>query len=163
MNKKIIYCDMDEVIVDFHSHPTMTVSRDSYNDTQIFEKGYFRDLKPIPYALDAVKALMKDPRLDVYILTHGLAKSEFCFQEKLEWIREYLPELVEKTIITCDKTLHKGDILIDDSFKWNKFEGTFIHFNKSYLLQDDNLFNTLPDEYDLMWREVLTMVYQEVQ
>lgn len=166
MNKKILYLDMDEVLVDFHSHPTSIVCRKSYNDPQIFKEGYFRKLKPLPYSLEAVDILLKNKKLDVYILTQGLAGSEYCYKEKVEWIKEYLPELVNKIIITCDKSLHIGDFLIDDNSKWSTFEGKFIEFTPENLLGicplNLSILNLTPEVYELMWLEVLTLIDKEL-
>ncbi len=58
---------------------------------------------------------MEDMGLKVYICTAPLLTSRFCVQEKFEWVRRYLGEKWLDKIIMCqDKSLVRGDILIDD-------------------------------------------------
>ena len=163
MSKKIVYIDMDCVLVDFYSHPTLTVARTSYNDPQIYKEGFFRNLKPTSYAIAAVEMLNEDPRLDIHILTHGLSGSAYCYQEKVEWIREYLPDLINKIIITCDKTLNKGDVLIDDDIKWNGFEGNFVEFTPYNLLNLKLDVEFTEEVYKDMWAKVIETINKEVK
>lgn len=163
MNKPILYVDMDNVIVDFFSHPRYFVPKDSYNDEAIYKKGFFRELKPLPYSLQVVKALHEREDLDVYILTHGLAGSSYCYQEKVDWIKEHLPEMTDRLIITCDKALNKGDFLIDDDIKWNDFEGKFIEFTPYNLLKYRLDVDFHPDTYKEMWGEVITQINKELK
>ncbi len=127
--KKIVYVDMDETIVDFHSHPTLKIPRDSYNHPYIFSKGYFRDLMPLKGAIDAVNALIDDDRFDVKIATHPLNTSAYCYKEKVMWIQRYLPRIYDQLYLVADKSLLKGWVLIDDDKKWETFEGKFVLFN----------------------------------
>ena len=129
MRKKILLLDMDQVLVDFYSHPTLKIPKDSINHPSIYKKGYFAKLKPIPNALNCVRELIHCGKYDIYICTQPLATSPHSFGEKADWIKRYLPELEHKIIMTCNKNLVKGDILIDDSIKWKDFGGKFIHFN----------------------------------
>lgn len=129
--KKILLLDMDEVLVDFHSHPTLRVPRDSYNHENIYKRGYFGQLKPLSAAVESVKELLACGKYNIYICTQPLAGSPYSYSEKAEWIAEYLPELEGKIIMTCDKSMVRGDILIDDNLKWADFGGEFIYFNHS--------------------------------
>lgn len=77
-------------------------------------KGVFRDLVPMDGALKAMKQMEK-AGLKLFICTTPIAGSEFCSQEKLDWVKNYLGEnWVDRVILTANKTLVVGDILIDD-------------------------------------------------
>ncbi len=53
--------------------------------------------------------------LQVYICTSPVLLSKFCSQEKLNWVEKYLGDYwVHKVILSNDKSLVRGDILIDD-------------------------------------------------
>lgn len=162
MSKKIVYIDMDQTIVDFHSHPTIKVNKDEYNSPKIYKPTYFRDLKPIPFALEAVRNLNESNSLEVFILTHGLSGSPICYSEKMEWIHNHLPEMKDRVIITCDKTLNKGDFLIDDDIKWNGFEGTFIEFTPYNLLKYRLDVELSSNIYKAMWTEVTKQIMKEL-
>lgn len=78
------------------------------------EPGFFENLKPIPGAIEAVRALAAAGH-DVRICTSPKKIHTYCVPEKYNWIKEHLgQEFVERTIMTRDKTLTQGDILIDD-------------------------------------------------
>jgi 5'-nucleotidase len=51
----------------------------------------------------------------VWIATTPLSRSETCIQEKRDWVEEHLGTIyVDRMIFAADKTLLRGDILIDD-------------------------------------------------
>lgn len=155
--KKVVYLDMDGVLVDFHSHPTMEVPRDAYNHPNIYKKGYFKNLKPIPGALHAVQTILDEmPEVDLHILTKGLSESPDCYKEKMEWILNHLPVLHDKVIITCDKTLAIGDVLVDDSLTWKGFPGRLIHFDPEAL--GLGAADLTAQTYISMWQETLEMI-----
>lgn len=132
MDKEIILIDMDEVIVDFYSHPTLKIPKDEYNHPNMFEEGYFRNLKPLPGAIKAVRKLINSNEYDVYIATKPVAELPYSYSDKVRWIKEYLPELESKIILAQVKGMLKGDYLIDDTPENAKgFDGEFIHFDRS--------------------------------
>ncbi|CAM3681350.1 5'-3'-deoxyribonucleotidase [Bordetella sputigena] len=76
--------------------------------------GFIRDLPPVPGALDAVREL-SELGLDVRICSSPLRQYENCVAEKYHWIERHLGRAwTERLILTRDKTLVQGDILIDD-------------------------------------------------
>ena len=78
-------------------------------------EGFFRDLAPMPGALDAARALVGLGH-DVRICTSPLRHYRHCVPEKYEWIDAHLgPEFVNRMIVTRDKTLVRGDVLVDDN------------------------------------------------
>jgi|SRR3989344_2466124 len=76
--------------------------------------GFFRSLFPIEGGLDALLE-MQTKGHEVFICTSPLSKYQHCVLEKFEWVDSYLgKEWVEKIILAKDKTLIRGDLLIDD-------------------------------------------------
>lgn len=77
--------------------------------------GFIRNLPPVPGAIEAYRALL-DMGMDVRICTSPLSQFENCVAEKYLWVETHLGrEATEKLILTRDKTLIKGDLLIDDN------------------------------------------------
>ena len=108
--KKIVYIDMDNTLADYaglakkmHIDP---------NDAKHLI-GFFRNLDPMPGAIDAYEKLSK--HFDVYILTTAPWSNPQSFAEKLEWIKKYLPKAYKNVIFSHHKELNIGDYLIDDS------------------------------------------------
>ncbi|ELW68324.1 5'(3')-deoxyribonucleotidase, cytosolic type [Tupaia chinensis] len=77
--------------------------------------GFFLDLEPIPGALEAMREMSAMPDTEVFICTSPLLKYDHCVVEKYRWVEQHLgPEFVERIILTRDKTVVLGDLLIDD-------------------------------------------------
>ena len=129
--KKIVYVDMDGVLVDFARelqekglHGKEAV--DKYVDNT---EGFFLDLKPITGAIKAFGFLTK--HFETYILTTAPWKNTSALTDKRKWVGKYLPETgYKRLIITHHKNLNKGDYIIDDRDKKgvDKFDGEHIHF-----------------------------------
>jgi 5'-nucleotidase len=80
----------------------------------ITAKGFYRDLPLIDGAALALNQLIKLGH-DVRICTSPLTTYQNCVQEKYEWVDKHLgTEFVNRMIVTKDKTVVHGDILIDD-------------------------------------------------
>ncbi len=78
------------------------------------EKGFFRALTPIPGAIQALNHL-ESVGCEVFIVTAPI-RTPHSASEKLEWIASHLGDAwVHRTILTRDKTLVQGDVLIDDN------------------------------------------------
>jgi 5'-nucleotidase len=82
---------------------------------------FFLNLPPIEGAIEAI-AQMIDMGHEVKICTSPLPAFENCVLEKYKWVERHLGrELTEHIILTKDKTLVRGDVLIDDK---PEIEGT---------------------------------------
>ena len=58
---------------------------------------------------------MLDAGHDVRICTAPLSRFTHCVPEKFQWVEDHLgPEWVARIVLTKDKTLVRGDVLIDD-------------------------------------------------
>lgn len=79
-----------------------------------WETGFFRNLPPIHGAQDALTE-MEAMGFEVFICSSPLRKYQYSTVEKYEWVEMHLGfEWTKRLILTRDKTLVKGDILIDD-------------------------------------------------
>ena len=128
MEKKRIFCDMDDTLCDFIGPFKSGEYKLKYPQSKV---GFFLDLKPLEGAIEGMKTLQT--KYSVYILTRPSIKNTNCYTEKAEWVKKYLgEEMLEKMIICSDKSLVKGDYLIDDDNRHGQieFEGEHIHFGK---------------------------------
>lgn len=144
MNKKIILVDMDEVLADFEAkfledwkkkfpgHPHIPLDkRKTFNIQDDYPSKFkkevegifsapefFKNLNPI---FGGKEALIKMQELghDVFICTSPISQYENCVLEKYHWVEKNLGfEWTKKIIMTKDKTLVFGDILIDDKLEY---------------------------------------------
>ncbi|KAK7805321.1 hypothetical protein U0070_027160 [Myodes glareolus] len=77
--------------------------------------GFFLNLEPIPGAVDALREMNDMQDTEVFICTSPLRKYDHCVGEKYRWVEQNLgPQFVERIILTRDKTVVMGDLLIDD-------------------------------------------------
>ena len=125
--KKIVFLDMDGPLANFNAG----VGRENFepDPPEMFVKGFFRSLPVVPGAREAVTQLLQIDSLDLYIGSKHTTSNFNCASEKVEWIAAEFPELLKKMLLICDKTLLKGDYLIDDDLRWKGFDGLFIHFD----------------------------------
>lgn len=79
-----------------------------------WEKNFILNLPPVSGGVEAVKEMVQEGH-DVWICTSPLSAYENCVPEKFSWVEKYFGrEFTKKIILTKDKTLIKGDYLIDD-------------------------------------------------
>uniref|UniRef100_A0A3B5L467 Uncharacterized protein n=1 Tax=Xiphophorus couchianus TaxID=32473 RepID=A0A3B5L467_9TELE len=78
-------------------------------------KGFFIDLDPLPGGVEAVKEMARMDDTDVFICTSPIKHYKHCPYEKYAWVEKHLGcDFLEQVILTRDKTLIAGDLLIDD-------------------------------------------------
>lgn len=130
-NKKILYIDMDGVLVDFKSGID-ALSKDNlkkYKDRYDEAPNIFSLMKPIKDAIFSFKLLSK--YFDTYVLSTSPWDNNTALQDKQNWVKKYIGKEAKKRLIfSHHKNLNKGDFLIDDRTKRgaDKFEGKHIHF-----------------------------------
>lgn len=126
-NKELLYVDMDDVLCNYSEAFEM-----QHSETNKFPQskwGFFATLEPVDLAIPTVKKLMF--HYDVWVLTRPSYVNALCYTEKRLWIEKYFGvEFCKKLILCTDKSLLKGDYLIDDSIDDGQldFEGELIHF-----------------------------------
>ena len=76
--------------------------------------GFIRELPPVPGAIEAFEELLA-LGMDLRICTAPLRQYENCVAEKFQWVERHLGRAAtERIVMTRDKTLVRGDLLIDD-------------------------------------------------
>ena len=142
--KKIVYIDLDNVLVDFSS-AFSKVDKDilaQYKDNEDDIPGIFSLMEPMSGAVEAFDKLASI--YDVYILSTAPWKNPSAWSDKLLWVQKYLGANAHKRlIISHHKNLNVGDYLIDDRLKngASEFKGEHLHFgkDKKYKNWDDIL------------------------
>jgi 5'(3')-deoxyribonucleotidase len=152
INKKILYVDMDNVLVDFKSGIDQLdeATKKEYGDDLDDVPGIFSLMKPMTGAIEAVKELAKG--YDIYILSTAPWKNPTAWSDKLLWIKKYFGDNAEsifhkRLIISHHKNLNHGDFLIDDRTKHGVelFSGEHIHFGSDKFPDWDAVRNYLLD------------------
>lgn len=78
-------------------------------------KGFYRNLAPTLGAIEGARAMLA-AGIDVRICTSPLDAYRHCVLEKYQWVDEHLgEEFVRRMIVTKDKSVVAGDLLIDDN------------------------------------------------
>lgn len=147
--KKIVYVDMDNVLVDFASafpllnQETLTAFEGRLDEVP----NIFSLMKPMPDAIESFEALSQ--RYDVYVLSTAPWENPRAWSDKLLWIKQYLgTSAYKRLILSHQKQLNHGDYLIDDRTKngADRFVGEHIHFGTA----------TFPD-----WNSVMAYLLRE--
>ena len=122
----------------------------------LLEPGFFRNMMPVT---GAKQALLEMEQLgnEVFICTSPLTAYRNCVLEKYEWVENYLgADWVRRIILTKDKTLVKGDCLIDDKPEITGVESSPTWEHIVY----DQLYNRHVNKRRLTWenwKEVLVV------
>lgn len=132
--KKIVYIDMDNVLVNFKSGIDLLTKEqlEAYKGSLDEVPGIFSKMIPVEGALDAFKKLSK--HYNVFILSTAPWENPSAWSDKLIWVKKYLGEdAYKKLILSHNKHLNSGDYLIDDRTAngADKFKGEHIHFLSS--------------------------------
>jgi 5'(3')-deoxyribonucleotidase len=133
---KILYIDMDGVLVNFKSGLDQISDSDREKYAPHFEDvpGMFSKMAPVDGAIESYKKLSE--HFHVYILSTAPWKNPSAWSDKLGWVKKHLGHLGKKAdkrlILSHHKNLNKGDYLIDDRLRHGvrEFEGEHIHFGK---------------------------------
>ncbi len=131
MISKILYIDLDNVMVDFQSG----IDKIDY-DTIIKYEGrldeipnIFSMMDPVVDAIESYELLCR--KYDTYILSTSPWENDTAWCDKLNWVKKHIGKSAYKRLIlTHNKNLNIGDYLIDDRLKngADKFQGELIHF-----------------------------------
>jgi len=143
---KVIYVDMDGVLVDFESG-IKSLSKEeleTYENKLDEVPGIFSRMSPINGALEAFDKI--NCHFDVFILSTAPWENPTALNDKLAWIKKNIGDIAKKRVIfSHNKHLNMGDFLIDDR-KANgagDFRGTHIHFGTAEFPNWDAVLNYL--------------------
>jgi 5'-nucleotidase len=129
--KKVLYLDMDNVLVNFKSglgaFDTRTLRRYAGKYDEI--PGIFSKMQPMRGAIEAYSILRR--RFDTYIASTAPWENRTAWADKRDWIDEHLGAPARKRLIlTHHKNLLRGDFIVDDRRKRgvDRFQGEHIYF-----------------------------------
>lgn len=130
-DKKILYVDMDNVLVDFRSgiEELDAKTRKAFDERLDDVPGIFAVMKPIEGAIESYEKLAEV--FDTYILSTAPWENPSAWSDKLLWVKRKLGVVAYKRlIITHHKNLNSGHYLVDDRTKngADGFKGQHIHF-----------------------------------
>ena len=130
--KKILYIDMDGVLVNFQSgiDKLSKEELEKYAGQEKNAPHIFSKMDPIDGAIDAYIQLAQ--KYNTYILSTAPWHNETALGDKVGWAKKYLGEAIYKRLIfSHNKHLNEGHFLIDDRPHRNgagDFKGELIHF-----------------------------------
>ena len=129
--KKLLYVDMDNVLVDFPSGVAQLAPERlrEYEGRLDEVPGIFALMQPLSGALTAYATLAQ--RFDAYVLSTAPWENPSAWSDKLLWVKRHLgPAAHKRLILTHHKDLNAGDFLVDDRTQngAERFRGEHIHF-----------------------------------
>ncbi len=128
---KILFVDMDNVLVDFKSGINNLSEKDKNKYLNNYDEvpGIFSLMNPMPNAIESYQKLSKT--YDTYILSTAPWNNPTAWSDKLLWVKRYLGNYAYKRLILShNKNLNFGDYLIDDRLAngAGDFKGELIQF-----------------------------------
>jgi 5'(3')-deoxyribonucleotidase len=139
-NKKVVYFDMDGVLVNFQSGIDQL---DLYHKIEYKENydevpGIFGTMKPNEDMVDLFNAMTSDERYECYVLSTAPWENPSASSDKIEWIQKYLPKAYKRLILSHNKHLNVGDYLIDDRTVngAGEFGGELLQYGVTHTIED---------------------------
>lgn len=129
--KKILFVDMDNVLVDFPSgiaRLPQDVAK-AYDGRLDEVPGIFALMDPLPGATESFIELAA--LFDTYVLSTSPWENPSAWSDKLLWVKRHLgAPAYKRLILSHHKNLNTGHFLIDDRTKngVDRFAGEHIHF-----------------------------------
>lgn len=135
--QKILYVDMDNVLVDFPSGIAQLDAATIRDFDNRYDEvpGIFALMRPIDGAVEAFTLLAQ--HFDTYVLSTSPWENPSAWSDKLNWVKKHLGQpAYKRLILTHHKNLNGGDYLIDDRTKngADRFKGELILFGSERFL-----------------------------
>ena len=129
--QKILYIDMDNVLVDFRSAiPRLPADVVRQFEGRLDEvPGIFSLMDPVVGAIEAFHKLAE--RFDTYVLSTSPWENSSAWSDKLLWVKRHLGQAAYKRLIlTHHKNLNLGHFLVDDRTNngAERFQGEHVLF-----------------------------------
>jgi len=155
-SKKIVYIDMDGVLVNFETGIARLSKsvRDEYQGRLDEVPGIFSMMEPMPNAVEAFYELAG--LFDAYILSTAPWQNPSAWRDKLLWVKKHIGETAHKRLIlTHHKNLNSGDYLIDDRMKngVERFEGEHLWFGSEEFPDWQAVLKYLKEKNDFFMRD----------
>lgn len=101
----------------------------------MYEPGFFRDVRPMPGAIEVVRELYE--AYEVYVVTTA-TEFRYSFIDKYNWLEEHMPFIDYRRIVFCgSKSIVHGDFMLDDKVSNLKtFNGIGLLYTSNHNLQD---------------------------
>jgi 5'(3')-deoxyribonucleotidase len=134
MEKKIVYVDLDGVMVDLESHAINRHGPKAIEKLGMLtsvDKELFLDPPAIEGAIEAIHRLSE--KYEVFFLSTAPWSNVNAWSHKRIWVQKNLGKFAHKRLILSHrKDLLMGDYLIDDRTKngAGEFKGQHIHFGQ---------------------------------
>ncbi len=130
--RKILYVDMDGVLVDFESGvaqvPPSVIAECGGRADRV--PGIFSLMEPMPGAVAAYDELSR--LFNTFVLSTAPWDNPSSWTDKVLWVKRYLGDpCTKRLILTHRKDLNRGDFLVDDRPHRGHaadFQGELLHF-----------------------------------
>ncbi len=119
-----LYIDLDDTLCDYSGrHAEMLTKHPTVGFPQS-QVDFYRKLEPLPEAIDAVGKLRESGRFDLWILSAPSVYNPMSYLEKRLWVADHFGMWGAEHLILCpDKSLLRGDVLVDDKRSGRGQEG----------------------------------------
>lgn len=127
-----VLVDMDDTLCRYTEAKKLALMKNPEMPYPQSQYGFYTELKEMTNAVSAMHYLWKSPKFDPWIATAPSVDNPMSYTEKRIWVGRILGrEYADRLIIIPDKSLLKGDILIDDLIEGRgqeNFEGELWQF-----------------------------------
>ena len=131
---KYVFVDLDGTVAEYQNLPV-----DEYGDIDFVGYGVFKNSKPVMEVINKVQKL-HDEGKQIYIVS--ASPNSIASEEKLEWVKKYLPFIMESRIFFVGNKNYKYVFLkqLIKKMKFNTRDCTVIDDDHNVLLSYQTLF-----------------------